>query len=112
MTTKTVFFLTNLNNKLHNEAMVHLDLAPWSDVSESVLANTIVEIRTKDNSYPPSRWQVNDLYRAPFGKMTSLITWPSHGMDQADCYSYLKAIHPDINTDTPMAVYYYKKISE
>jgi hypothetical protein len=56
MNTKTVFWPTNFNNKLHGAAMIHLDLAPWDSIPERALANTIIEIVTQDNSYPPSRW--------------------------------------------------------
>lgn len=110
MATKTIFLPQNLNNKLNGSVMVHLDLAPWAAIPERLLDNNVVEFQTQDNSYPPTRWQLVDLYRTEFGKVSSIITWPSHGMDVADCYSWIKKIHPELNTQTPMAIYYYKKI--
>lgn len=112
MNTKTIFFRTNLNNKLHSATMIHLDKAPWASMPESVLANTIIEIRTQDNSYPPSRWVLDDLASAPFARMSKAITWQSHGMTVTDCLAYLREVHPDINGETPMAIYFYKKISD
>jgi len=112
MATKTIFFSTNFNNKLHSRVMVHIDRAPSPTIviSESLLASMVYEIQTQDTSYPPSKWQLVDLLRIPLGDLSNIITWPSHGMDYFDFYKWVKDLQVDANAETVMAIYYYKKL--
>jgi len=112
MATKTLFFSTNFNNKLHSSVMVHIDKAPspTTVITGSMMAEMIFEIQTQDTSYPPSKWQLVDLLRIPLGQLSNVITWPSHGMDYFDFYQWVKKIQVDANAETLMAIYYYKKL--
>lgn len=108
---KTIYIPTNYNNKLACDCFVHVDLAPRNPVHESKIENTLVEIRTADNSHPPVTVKLNDLLRLPLSQVAAVFTWPSHGMDKLSFISYIMQHISTVNNETPMAVYFYQKLT-
>lgn len=107
---KKVVFPTNINGKLVCSAMVHVSAPPVGNVYESILAQAVIEIHTADNSCPPTTWKLDDICRLKFCELQNCFTWPSHGVDVFDFYKYFMIEHPEVNSETPMAVYFYHKI--
>lgn len=102
---------TNYNKKLGCNYMVHVDLAPSQTIPETVLQNTVIEIRTKDESHPPSRWKLEDLCRLPLNQLTSSITWPSHGQQSFEFAKWFLENNTGTGMQTAVAIYYYRKIT-
>lgn len=109
MASKSIFIPTNFNNKLHCNCMIHIDIAPRTTIPESTLEKSVIEFQTQDNSYPPTSWKLIDLSRVTLNNVNSVYTWQSHAMDAFDWITWFKGLHPDLNSDTPLAIYYYKK---
>lgn len=109
MKTKTIFFPTNLNQKLGCQAMVHVDLAPSGPVRKSQLENTLIEIKTVDNSFPPTYWKLRDLLRVELHELTDIMVMPSHGVEAFEFQKQILSTNMKLTTSTPVAVYYYQK---
>lgn len=105
--TKVIYFQTNFNNKLACEKMLHIDHAPRGPISLFRLPDTIIEIRTKDNSYPESHWTLVDLALLELHELTTMTTWTSHGMDCADYWQDAKK--NGLTGATKVAIYYYQR---
>ena len=110
MATKTILFPTNLNNKLQNQCFIHIDAAPARGLPESELEKTEIEIRTADNSHPPTRWKLNDLYRLPLCDLTSIMTFQSHALDAFEFQRSFLEKNRSCDTCFPVAIYFYRKI--
>lgn len=108
---KTIYLATNFNNKLACESFIHIDEAPRERIPEQKLKETIIEIRTNDNSHPPVLVQLIDLLRIPLSDLTTTMTLPSHNMEWFDFAKWKIEQHPKTKTTQPMAVYYYKKVT-
>lgn len=112
MTPRTIYIPTNYNNKLACDCFLHVDLAPRTTIPESQFDSMKLEIRTADNSHPPVSVKLNDILRLPLHQVAAVFTWPSHAMDKLQYVSFLMEQKKElINTDTPMAVYYYQKLT-
>lgn len=111
---KSISLLTNYNNKLSCDCMLHVDFAPGERIPESILQRTIIEIRTVDNTHPPTFWKLVDMHRFDMDKgiYYSIGTWASHGMDFFEFCQWMKTQKPDVNSETKMAVYMYRKCGE
>src|SRR3954463_2206326 len=81
MPSKISRLTTNFNNKLECNRFIHLDTAPKGGMPESLLENTVYEIRTDDHSHPPISVKLKDLLRIKLSEINSAITWQSHGME-------------------------------
>lgn len=109
MITKTIFFPTNQNGKLACQAMVHIDLAPSSGIPASKVENTLIEIKTADNSFPPTYWKLSCLLRLELHQLTDYMTIPSHGLEAFEFQKQLLSSNMNLKTTSPVAVYYYRK---
>jgi hypothetical protein len=109
---KTIHWPTNFNNKLACECMIHIDLAPKQPVPGSVLQSTIVEIRTKDESHPPTNWKLESIYTLQLYQLTSVTTLPSHAMESFDFAKWIITNNEGVNPQSDVAVYYYRKLKE
>lgn len=108
---KTVITLsTNFNNKLGCEVFLHISFAPPSPLPESHIKNTLIEIRTADESFPPVTVELIDICRVPLGNIHSMASLASHAMDYHEFYNWFCDQYPLAGCNTPVAVYYYKKI--
>ena len=103
---------TNYNNKLSCDAFVHIDQAPQSSIPERLVKETIIEIYTKDSSHPPVKVKLMDICRISLAQVRDAFTYPSHGLDGYEYYKWYQKEHPEANSDTKLAVYFYKKHSE
>lgn len=104
---KTIYLKTNYNNKLACSGFVHIDVAPKEFISESKLAALDLEIRTADNSHPPVKVKLVDLLRVELFHLSSVMTYPSHGVDAFTFAEKLMKENSELKTTSPMAVYYY-----
>jgi hypothetical protein len=109
---KTIYLPTNFNNKLACDFFIHIDEAPRSGIPESKLENTVIEIRTSDNSHPPVKTKMKDIIRLPLGDLSSALTWQSHGIDSIGFVKTTIQHKPKLNIKSPMAVYFYQRIVE
>lgn len=106
---KTIYYRTNYNNKMSCHAHLHIDMAPREPLHQNQLDETIIEIRTSDNSHPPIKTKLNDLLRLPLNQLADIHTLPSHGMNAMEFVSKTLTENPKLNWDSPMAIYYYVK---
>jgi hypothetical protein len=107
---KTIYLPTNFNNKLACSCFIHVDEAPRSGIPESRLEETVIEIRTSDNSHPPVKTKLFDIIRLKLGDLPTSLTWQSHAVDAITFAEKLLTDKPKLNTSTPMAVYFYQRI--
>jgi hypothetical protein len=107
MTPKTLFFQTNYNNKLACQCFIHIDVAPKVRIPESQLERPL-EIRTADNSHPPIQAKIVDMLRLPLRDITSIFSWPSHGLDSLNFKLWM--MEKQTPADQEMAVYFYSKM--
>lgn len=107
---KVITFKTNYNNKLACQCFPHIDIAPAGGIPESKLNDTIIEIRTADNSHPPVKTKLINLIRLKLWQVSDALSYPSHGMDSTAFQEWM-ITHNDISFDKSMAVYFYQKIN-
>lgn len=110
MITKIVHWTTNFNKKLACDCMIHVDNAPRQQVTEHVLTSTIVEIITEDGSHPPTKWKLESIYWLQLHQLTSVTTLPSHGLESFDFAKWFIINNEGANSQTEVAVYYYRKL--
>lgn len=112
-TLKIITWETNYNQKLNCKAMVHIDVMPGRIPSHSELDGTIVEIRTADESFLPSRWRLYDMLFAPFKTVNDIMAFTSHGMTSIELSNmFFNKYHPKFNWNTEIAVYFYLRREE
>ena len=110
-TVKVVNWDTNFNNKMCNDAFVHIDLAPRQRPSRKVLDDSIIEICTNDNSHEPVRKRLYDLLFMPYQKVSCLLALCSHGMTDMQLANYMFDKHgPGFSWTTEICVYFYVPI--
>lgn len=90
--------------------MVHIDLAPSQKVPDQVLQETIIEIITDDESSPPTQWKLESIYPLKLHQLTSVSTLPSHGLESFEFAKWFIYNNAGSNTNTEVAVYYYRKL--
>lgn len=100
--------MVDLNGKKHCQVMVEVNFAPSKPVYESDMRGTVFQITWDDGSQ--GSYQLVDIYRFTFANYCTHFTWPSHGMDFCDFYAWWKERYSEVDTDTRMAAYFYKKI--
>lgn len=108
---KHIQFESNFNNKLQNDSFVHISIAPASAVPESKAAEPII-ISVTNQPDIFARVQLVDICRLNFHQLLSIHTLPSHGMLCHEFAEWWCSKHPNCRADTPMAIYYYKKIND
>jgi hypothetical protein len=101
---------TNHNNKLDCREFIHIQLTPPSGIPESVAEKTIFKITTADQSHSPVWAQIHDSARQTVKDLSSTFTRLSHGMELDEFISMLIREKPDINPETELTVYYYRKV--
>jgi hypothetical protein len=79
---KVITWETNFNNKLGCPAFIHIDLSPVQYPLRQELENRIIEIRTKDNSFPPVQVRVDNIQTVTFQQINDMMAWVSHGLRQ------------------------------
>lgn len=92
--------------------MVHIDIAPKQTVSAQVLENTIIEIKTLDDSHPSTKWKIESIYPMKLYQLTSISTLPSHAMESFDFAKWIISNNDNLNPQSDVAVYYYRKLKE
>ena len=102
----TIRLKTNYNNKLGSQAFVHVAPIRAASIPESKM-NQVYTIETEDGSHPPVDYRLFDLLRVELGKLCSLHTLPSHGVECFDFIDNFLKEQPETKLDLPMAVYYY-----
>ncbi|NNV55893.1 hypothetical protein [Limnovirga soli] len=108
VTLKNITWETNYNNKMGCLSMLHIDIKPSRMPQQSVIENTIIEIATADNSYPPTRYKLHWLQPMLLNNVPELVTYPSHAMSYVEFYKFLRQKYgPNICGATEMCVYYY-----
>jgi hypothetical protein len=109
MEQKIINLKTNYNNKLHCNCFPHIDLAPAAGVRESLIENTVFEIRTVDGSHPPVKTKLVTLIRIPLWKISDALSYPSHGIDSVSFQEKMVAEN-SFTHDKEMAVYFYQRL--
>lgn len=107
---KIITLKTNYNNKLHCKCFPHIDIAPAGGIPESKMNDTIIEIRTADNSHPPVKTKLINLLRLPLWQVSDVITYPSHGCDSTS-FQEMMVLENNADFNKPMAVYFYEKVN-
>lgn len=107
---KTITFKTNYNTKLECKCFVHIDIAPVGGITESKMSESIIEIRTADNSHPPVKTKLVNLLRLQLWQINDALTYPSHGMDST-AFQEMMVIDNQADFNKPMAVYFYERIN-
>lgn len=108
---KTIIWDTNYNNKLHCNAMLHIDLQPAQMPQRQVVENTIVEITTADGSHPPTQFTLQWLQPMLLNNVPELVTYPSHAMSYVEFYKFLRHKYgTNICGATQMCIYYYLRL--
>ena len=100
--------MVDLVCKKQCQVMVDVNFAPSKPVRESDMRDTVFLITWDDGSQ--AHYQLVDIYRFTMANYCTHFTWPSHGMDFYDFYTWWKEQHPEIDSETVMAAYFYKKI--
>lgn len=108
---KVITLKTNYNTKLDCKCFVHIDIAPAGGIPESKMDDTIIEIRTADNSHPPVKTKLVNLLRLPLWKISDAVTYPSHGMDSTAFQEMMILTSDHMSPDKAMAVYFYERIN-
>lgn len=90
--------------------MVHIDLAPSQQIPDKVLQETLIEIRTVDESHPPTQWKLESIYTLQLHQLTSVSTLPSHGIESFEFAKWFISNNEGSNTQSKVAVYYYRKV--
>lgn len=109
---KTIYFPTNLNNKLDCEAFVHIDNAPQTGIPEKIIEETVIEIRTRDGSHLPVRAKLVDMCRITLKEVRDAFSYPSHAISGFEYYQWYHDQNQEADGDTKLAVYFYKKTNE
>ncbi|THU34229.1 hypothetical protein FAM09_24740 [Niastella caeni] len=112
MTKKVINWPTNFNNKLACDCMIHIDIAPKAHVSAHVLESTIIEIIIADESYPATKWKLESIYPLKLFQLTSVSSMPSHGMESFEFAKWFLTNNVGANSQTEIAIYYYRKMKE
>ena len=102
--------MLDLNGKKHCNVMVEVNFAPSKPIPESEVKGTIFTITWDDGSQ--GGYQLIDLCRFSLDGFSSCVTFASHGLDAFDFYNWWKERYPEVNADTTMAAYFYKKIEK
>ena len=104
---KTIYWPTNWNNKLDNKAIIHLDYAPATLVSESSFPCEVT-IHTKDNSHPPTVLQLQHFIRGVLKDFWyDMVTMPSHGMTREAFFEWWMKENPKFDDTKELAIYFY-----
>lgn len=107
---KIITFKTNYNNKLDCKCFPHIDIAPNTGIPESKLSDTVIEIRTADNSHPPVKTKLVNLLRLPLWQVNDALTYPSHGCNSTS-FQEMMVMENSADFDKQMAVYFYERIN-
>lgn len=112
VTTRTVTWETNYNNKMGCAGFVHIDLAPSKKPVRSEVEKTVIEIYTADKSHPPIKAIVFDMFFFKLKNVNCFISLASHGLDEMEFVNFMFEKYGDkINMNTEVAVYYYKRVA-
>lgn len=90
---------------------MHIAGAPDGGVCETIMESTEVEIKTADDSHPPVKAKLVDLTRMPLYQLSNVFTFQSHGLTAAEFTEQYQEANPHASFISPIAVYYYKAIS-
>lgn len=101
--------LIDYNNKKYNKVFLEINLAPARALPERELSETIFLVSWGDNDQQ-SVVEVIDLIRLPLKRLTSAVTYVSHGMDAVTFKNWWGGIHPGSDDETEMAIYIYSAI--
>lgn len=101
---------TNLIHKLTADLFVHISLPPREPIPESRLLEP-VEVLVKDDASVHCWVQLEDLLRLTLGRLRNDHTLPSHGLTADDFRQWWMSRFPGSTLDTPLTVYYFRKIS-
>lgn len=96
--------------KKHSHVMVEVNLAPSKRVTESEMRDTVFLVTWEDGSQ--SEYQLVDITRFTLDDYYSCLTWPSHGMDFFDFLEWFRKQYPNVNSETKVAAYFYKKVEQ
>lgn len=97
--------LVDRNNKKSCTSFVEINLAPFQLLPESKLENTVFIIDW-DDSKEKTVGQVMDILRLPLNQLSSLLTYPSHGMDALKFSEWWHERHGE-ELDQLVAIYIY-----
>ena len=107
---KKITWPTNYNKKLECDGMVHIDLPPKEPVSNKVLKETVIEIKTSDESAPSTKWRLDSIFPLKLYQLTDISTLPSHGLESFDFAKWFITNYEGSSPQTEVAVYFYYKI--
>jgi hypothetical protein len=109
---KVITLETNFNNKLGCPAFIHIDLSPVKYPLRQELENRIIEIRTKDNSFPPVQVRVDNIQTVTFQQINDMMAWVSHAKTAMQLADFLfNKYHPDFSWTTEVSIYFYLSFS-
>jgi hypothetical protein len=109
MPSKVITFKTNYNNKMDCKCFPHIDIAPVGGIPESKMEETVIEIRTADNSHAPVKTKLVNLLRLPLWQINDALTYPSHGVDSTT-FQEMMVVDNHADFSKSMAVYFYERL--
>lgn len=98
--------LKNLNNCLACDAFVYITVAPSRRIVDADFEKVFFTWHEGRQVF----FKMVDMLRFDFARMPSIATLPATGMEGIEWCNWYQQDHPDVQKDTLMAVYYYKKI--
>lgn len=111
LTRKVHTWRTNFNNKMACDWIVHIDLAPTAPPQRAWMDETVIEIRTEDQSHPSIERKLDDMLIMELQQINDYLSYPSHGMGAISLINHFYVEYPErMNPKTKMAVYYYKPV--
>lgn len=105
---KKMTWKTNYNRKMGCPGFIHLDIVP-TGIPFSIFGQ-VFAIETEDNSHPPVSVELVDIAKTTVEKLHNIDTISSHGMDKYDFLQHIREKVPNLNNDTVLGIYMYKRI--
>jgi len=108
---KDIFWNTNYNNKLVCNAMIDVTLAPDRSKVPTNWRNSIFRIHTKDQSYPPVLFKLDDMLPIWPHELTDMIAMLSSGLPAVELLAQLEEMHtPELLNRRGLIINYWIKI--
>ena len=104
---KEITIETNFNKKLDCDVFIHIQ-PPWQ---QGINRSTQIRIITRDRSHDPVTAVVIDSVKQTFANLNATFIYLSHGIDPVEFRNTLQKKVPNIQPDTELAIYFYKKIA-
>ena len=106
----SVLWPTNINGKMNCHGFIHIGLYPVVHPGYRALENTVIEIRTEDDSHEPILVELLDIQELLPNQVREYFTMPSHGMTELEFANYFWQLNEAKLGEMRIGLYRYRKL--